>query len=346
MATSFIEKLRAKREQRVAANKAAVNNERVNFLNESALPKSVKLWWAKEGCEVKFRILPFLVTKTPNMGNNLVDDVANVRIFKVHYLPNNRTIVCPTSYGHKCPLCEKYYSYSEDERKDRKSPAQRFRAKNRVVFNAVFEIPDESGKNKLVVRVVDAGAFASWDKLMEEIKNEAELKQNAKFADRIYDFDSPDQGYWIEARMNKASISGNDKDAFMQFTRVTLRWKDNAIALPDKVFEMACDLDMLIPDAPSADELKKLIGEDDEEQETKGVATAVPVAEVDDEADEIPMTYEEPETSTIEDEIDGEEPVTKEVKDGKAEPKTESADESEEAQGSEGDDFDKDDFDF
>jgi hypothetical protein len=114
---------------------------------------------------------------------------------------------------------------------------------------------------------------------MDEIKAEAGMKENAKFKDKIYNFDDPEEGYWIEVRCNKASISGNDKDAFMQFTKVSLEWQDETEPLSEKVYDKLVDLDMLIPEPPSVEELRKCMGFEEEDD--------APEAEDDDTSDEI-----------------------------------------------------------
>ena len=262
-AQTYMEKLRAQRDKRVAANKAMANGESFEFLKTDTLPPNVPLWWPKDATEIQIRVLPFIVTEKENSGNNAVGDVVNVRSFKAHYLPNKKAVICPTTYGMSCPLCAKFNSFSKEEKSAKNSPAMKYKAKEFALFNALFRIADGSGKSKLAVRVIKGGYFASWKSLMEEIKNEAGVKENAKFADSIYAFDDPENGYWIDIRCNKASVAGGGASTeFMQFTRTILRWKDPKTAIPEAVYEKIADLDKLIPAAPSADDLRKWMGID------------------------------------------------------------------------------------
>ena len=262
-AQTYMEKLRAQRDKRVAANKAMANGESFEFLKTDTLPPNVPLWWPKDATEIQIRVLPFIVTQKENSGNNDVGDVVNVRSFKAHYLPNKKAVICPTTYGMSCPLCDKFNSFSKEEKSAKNSPAMKYKAKEFALFNALFRIADGSGKSKLAVRVIKGGYFASWKSLMEEIKNEAGVKENAKFADSIYAFDDPENGYWIDIRCNKASVAGGGASTeFMQFTRTILRWKDPKTAIPEAVYEKIADLDKLIPPAPSADDLRKWMGID------------------------------------------------------------------------------------
>lgn len=264
-AMSYVERLRAARDQRIAANKAEINNERQEFLLLGNLPKNNEIWWPKDATEARFRVLPFIVTKENNIAGQPVGAAATMRRFRMHYLPNGRAVMCLKSFGLDCPACEKFMSYSEAERKDMNSPAQRFKAKDRAIFNALFAVPAEGGKNKLVMRVVSAPYYSAWQKLSTEIKNEASVQtelKNAAAVDKIYMFDDPEEGYWIEVRCNKDGIPGNnnEKAKFMQMTRVDLRWKEEAKPLNDNVFNAIANLDMLLPEPISTEEMRKLFG--------------------------------------------------------------------------------------
>jgi hypothetical protein len=262
---SYVERIRMAREQRIASNKAEINNERQEFLLLQNLPSNNEVWWPREATEARFRILPFIVTKEDNIYGQPVNSTATARRFKVHNLPNGRTVLCLKSLGLDCPACEKFMSFSEAERKDMNSPAQRYKAKDRVIFNALFAVPAEGGKNKLVMRVVSASYYASWQKLSTEIKNEVNVQlelRNSTAVDKIYSFDDPETGYWIEVRCNKDGIPGNnnEKSKFMQITRVDLRWREEAKPLSENVFDAIADLDRLIPEPPTADEMRRFFG--------------------------------------------------------------------------------------
>lgn len=290
-AMSYVERLRAARDQRIAANKAEINNERQEFLLVGNLPKNNEIWWPKDATEARLRVLPFIVTKKNNIGKQPVGSTATMRRFRVHYLPNGRAVMCLKSFGLDCPACEKFMSFSEAERKDMNSPAQRFKAKDRAIFNALFSVPSEGGKNKLVMRVVSAPYYSAWQKLSTEIKNEATVQtelKNAAAVEKLYMFDDPEEGYWIEVRCNKDGIPGNnnEKAKFMQMTRVDLRWKEDTKPLNDNVFDAIADLDMLLPDPVSANDIRSMFG-------LEGAApkedTTVDTEEHEEQPDAIPM---------------------------------------------------------
>ena len=292
-AKSFLERVREQRERRIAANKAAANGEKQSILLLEHMAKGSKTWWTKEPTEIRFRALPFMVTKENNVGDNQVGDLVTVRKYAVHFI-GERAYICPSTYGLPCPVCDKYNSFSADEKKAKNSPAQRFKAKKYAMFNALMEVPDESGKTKAIMRVINAGYFATWQQILDAVQNTAEV--NKKFSDKINAFDDPEIGYWMEALCNKTSIAGGGEAAkFMQFTKVDLRWKEDVKPLNEKVYDMLTDLDMLLPEPASAETLRKAIGEDEptaapEEVEAEEEAEVDITAEVDvDDDDAIPM---------------------------------------------------------
>lgn len=258
--SNYLEKLREQREKRIAANKAAAAGDKQAVLLIENLAKGVKTWWTKDPIEIRFRVLPFMVSKKDNIGDDQVGDFVNVRKYSVHFI-GEKGYICPSTYGLPCPICDKFKSFSEAERKDINSPAQRFKPKHYALFNALFELADESGKTKLVMRVINAGYFSTWQKILNAVKNTSAT--NAANDRKINLFDDPEEGYWIEAQCAKDSISGggSEKSKFMQFTSVGLRWREAVKPLSDKVFDMITDLDLLIPEPPSHATLLRLIGE-------------------------------------------------------------------------------------
>lgn len=101
-AQTFLERLRAERERRLAKNKEAVSGESREFLLTENLPEGNKLWWPSEDTEVTMHILPFMVGKKDNIAEEEVGHFAIVRKVKIHFLPNRAVKVCPETYGHTC----------------------------------------------------------------------------------------------------------------------------------------------------------------------------------------------------------------------------------------------------
>ena len=312
-AKSFMEKLRADRARRLNANKAEVQGGQREFLLAENLPENNQFWWPKEDTEVTIRILPFIVTKEDNIAGQAVGQSANVRRIKVHSTPNKQFKICPSTYGRPCPICKKYNSFSKEEKQGKNSPATPYKAKEYAIFNALFKVPGKDGKTRLEVRVVKGGAFAGWEQILKEIKGESSIKLNAKYADKINLFDDLEDGYWMDIRCNKESITGGNgaSVAFMQFSRINLKWKEKAGNIPfEAIIPRIADLDLVIPPPASADELMRAF--DMEEADGNEIAQHDTIDEEFEhmqEEDAIPMgTTEEPS-----DVIEGEELVEEEV---------------------------------
>lgn len=257
-----LERLRAKRAERLARREAEVNQQGKEYLNTAILPKGVSIWFpqGEKPSEHQMRILQFEVKEAANIGGEAVGDFASKRVFKIHYNIGigGHTIVCPTSYNQPCPICEAYEAYPKEERLRRDSPASKLKPKNVAIFNALFKEPGEDGKNVLKLRVVRGGDYALTSTLNSTLKEEVEL--NKKDAEKIYLYDDLELGYWITARFAKTTMTGKGGDPFMQITRVDLGYKEEPKAVSDKIIEKIVDLDKLIPKAPTYDAILKMLG--------------------------------------------------------------------------------------
>jgi hypothetical protein len=295
-AKSFLERVREQREKRIAANKAAAAGEKQSILLIENLAKGSKTWWTKEPTEIRFRVLPFMVSKEDNIGDDQVGDLVTVRKYAVHFI-GEKAYICPSTYGKPCPICDKYNTYSAEEKKSKNSPATRFKPKKYAMFNALMELADESGKVKTVMRVINAGYFATWQQILDSVQQTAET--NKKHTDKINAFDDPEIGCWLEARCTKAAIAGGgDSAKFMQFTTVDVRWKEETKPLNEKVFDVITDLDLLIPEPASAETLRRAIGEDEPMPEPEAIE-AEEEAEVDLTADTDSLDDEEVEVEEV-----------------------------------------------
>ena len=78
------------------------------------LPKGVSMFSPKPGGKHKFDIIPYEVTDPKHMDHNsdsgiaLVGDLWYKKPYKVHRNigVNKDTVVCPTTFGNPCPICE------------------------------------------------------------------------------------------------------------------------------------------------------------------------------------------------------------------------------------------------
>ena len=269
-----LKRMREQREQRISEVKAEANNESKEYLIQANLAKGSTLWFPKKDKpeEVEMRIVDFMVTKEDNVAGDLVGKFTTMRHFKVHSLPNKETVVCPTSYGKPCPLCEYYNDHYDEAKANQKHPANRLKAKKITMFNAFVKIASPDGKTKTVPRVVRGSSFFFITALNKALSEEVQF--NPTKENTIYAYSDLELGYWVGARFGMAPAVAGNSDKYMQLLKADLRWKEKPTPIDEKLFGYITDLDALIPDAPSYDTLRKLIGIDAVREEVESVSVA------------------------------------------------------------------------
>ena len=108
------------------------------------IPENVNVFKAEGGTEVTFDILPYTVTDANHMDNKkyaedaVVGDLWWKRPIKVHrdVGPDNASIICPTTFGKKCPICE-HGGRRKKEGAEWKDDLEFIFPKNRTLFYVV-----------------------------------------------------------------------------------------------------------------------------------------------------------------------------------------------------------------
>ena len=269
-----LKRMREQREQRISEVKAEANNESKEYLIQANLAKGSTLWFPKKDKpeEVEMRIVDFMVTKEDNVAGDPVGKFTAMRHFKVHYLPNKEIVVCPTSYGKPCPLCEYYNDHYDEAKANQKHPANRLKAKKITMFNAFVKIASPDGKTKTVPRVVRGSSFFLITALNKALSEEVQF--NPTKENTIYAYSDLELGYWVGARFGMAPAVAGNSNKYMQLLKADLHWKEKPTPINEKLFGYITDLDALIPDAPSYDALRKLIGIDAVREEVESVSVA------------------------------------------------------------------------
>lgn len=254
-----IESLRAKRNQRLAETKSAASGNDFENLNTEVLPKGVQLWFPEEQCQLMMRVVQFEVSKKDNSGKNQVGDYVGAREYSMHRLPGQKkSFICPTTYGKPCPICDRFYSYDKEARKSFKGPANAFKPRKMVVFNALCKVASADGQTKTVMRVVRGPQFSTYGQLLEAVSTAA--KFNPKQADSIFLFEDLELGYWFQTGFDKApAVAGGTP--FMHIVIATPLWQEQRNMISEAVFSRVTDLDKLIPQAPPVEELLAMLGD-------------------------------------------------------------------------------------
>lgn len=147
------------------------------------LPKNVRLFKETPGSRAKLDILPYIVTDEKHPDRNDEYGVAQVgkqwykRPFRIHrgVGVSNEYVVCPTSVGQRCPICE-YRAKRQKEGATREELTP-LNATNR---NLYVVIPKDVKDFEEEPHVWEVSQFLFQEKLNEEI---AEDEDNACFPD-------------------------------------------------------------------------------------------------------------------------------------------------------------------
>lgn len=267
--------LRQNREQRMQKVKQSFESGGYKeVLQIGNLAKGSSIWAppADKPSEFEMRILQFQVTQPNNVDGDAVGDFATYRSYMVHsgVGASRQPFICPHTFGGKCPVCDYYYSLSQEERKSKES--YKFRARNQVIFNALLKVPGKDGKVGYKVVVYRGGQFGTIDqitaKLAREVRFLREAKgQNkegiAKKIDEMYLYSDLELGFWLQIRNEKAAIIVGGKSsgvAFPHFVEVIPFHKNKREPVTEQIIDRITDLDLLIPKAPSLEEINRMMG--------------------------------------------------------------------------------------
>ena len=160
------------------------------------LPEGVETWEPKEKGKFKIDVIPYETT-SGNHPNEVAKGVVWYQHpFKVHHGvgADGKSIVCPTTVGKKCPICEEISrlskNYDENEETIKSLRAQRY-----VAFNILH--PDDP--DKVAIFALSVGKF--YNALEKEIQ-ESDEDDIANF------FDVTESGKTLKVRFSEASYAG------------------------------------------------------------------------------------------------------------------------------------------
>lgn len=228
------------------------------------LPKGVQLFKEEPGSRVRLDFIPYEVTdpKHPDRDDDeqiaVPGEVWYRRPFKTHRRvgANNETVICPTSIGKPCPICEyraeqmkKGASYQDEEIKTLKPSAR----------NLYAVIPKDSKDYEEEIHIWDISNFLFQEKLNEELEEDEESAN----------FPSPDSGYTVRIRFTEEQIR---KNTFADTSRVDFEERDEQY--DPSVIDDVPNLDEVL-DIKSYKEVERIFLElseddvDEQEEETE-----------------------------------------------------------------------------
>lgn len=268
---------RSKFRGKTAANAKQQKQQESNY-GYLMLPRNVSIFQPEPGKRHRFDILPYIVTdpnhpdRDDNLGIAQVGDLWYKRPFKIHRNigGDNNTVVCLTSIGKKCPICEyrakMFKEGAAKEDTDALKPSSR---------NLYIVIPEGSED----IHIWDVSQY-----LFQNLLND-ELEENEEYEV----FPDLEEGLTLKVRFDSSTI-GSSKP-FAEASRIDFEERD--AAYEESILDEVPDLDNVLK-VYSYSQLEAMfleidepeeVPEDDEPEETIPTRRKKKVIE-DDEEDE------------------------------------------------------------
>lgn len=219
------------------------------------LPDGISMWKlpTKTNAKVTIDILPYPVTNKHHPDSVKIQEGYWYRsAFYVHTNvgPNNEFVICPTTFGKPCPICEHFNVLNNTDGLDWTDDIKPFQKKPRSLF--AVSVLDQKDLNPDDIFLWDVSDHVFHNYLDNEL---AVDEQRAMFA-------SPDaDGLSIQIRV-KEKVFG--KSSFGEPSRIDFIARDEAI--PDEMLDDVPELDDLFV-VKDYDYLASLIGADVDEPE-------------------------------------------------------------------------------
>ncbi len=162
--------------------------------------------------------------------------------------PEQISVICPSTIGKKCPICEEYNKLRKDPDAD-EDVVRALRRSEREAFNVIDADEPKKGVQLLTISTAMFG-----DKLEEEIR---------EGNDDLASFPFLKGGKTLAVRFHEKSLG---KSKFWECSKIEFEDRDD---MDDDVLDEVADLDKIM-NIMSYDELEKLFlqtGDEDEEEE-------------------------------------------------------------------------------
>ncbi len=242
----------AKKEKRRSKFKGAVsrNAERQNRGAQYGylkLPKGVQMFKEEPKSRIMLDIMPYEVTseRHPDRDDEYGIAVPGSLWYKRPYWlhrsvgSENRSVVCPTSIGQRCPICE----YRKQLLKEgTKWDDESVRALKPSLRNLYVVIPRDSKNYESIPYIWDVSQFLFQDKLNEEIQENEEYET----------FPDLEEGYTLRIRFTEGTFGSNK---FAEASRID--FIERKKSYDDSILEKIPHLDDLL-DVPSYKQIEAM----------------------------------------------------------------------------------------
>lgn len=219
---------------KVAANahKQRVAGSSYGYLN---LPRGVPIYSAKPGGRVWFDIMPYTVTdpnhpdRDDELGIALPGELWYKRPFKIHRNigADNETVVCLTSVGKKCPICE-YRTKQIREGADKEiTDALKTSLRNLYVI-----IPKKDREHEEKPHIWDISQYLFQDLLTDELEENEEYEV----------FPDLEEGLTLRVRFDSSTIGGSKP--FAEANRID--FEEREAPYPESILDDVPNLDEVL----------------------------------------------------------------------------------------------------
>lgn len=217
------------------------------------LPKDIKVYKPTPGTREKFDIIPYTVSDKKHADRDeeseiaLEDTLWYKRPFKVHRQvgADNDTMVCLTTFGKKCPICD----YRKQRAKDG-ADVDELKAYKQSKRNLYAVIPIGIKKLEEVIHIFDFSQFLFQDLLNEETEEDEDYEI----------FPDLEEGFTLKVRWNEESFA---KNTFAEAGRIDFVKRK---AYKESILKDVPDLDKLLKEL-SYDELSAKFHEMEEDED-------------------------------------------------------------------------------
>ncbi len=204
---------------KVAKNSQQQRSKASNY-GHLALPRGINVFKEEEGSRVTLDFLPYVVTDAAHPDRDDETEVAVVgsmwyrRPYKLHRNVGSEknSVVCPTSIGKKCPICEYRANLLTEGAKWDDESVKALRPSDR---NLYYVVPKDVKKFEEKAHVWDISQFLFQAKLNDE------LEENEEFCD----FPDLEKGLTLKIRFSEEKIGSN---TFADTSRIDFEARDYA----------------------------------------------------------------------------------------------------------------------
>jgi hypothetical protein len=220
------------------------------------LPKGISVFKEEAGGRINLDILPYFVTdarhpdRDDEFGAAVVGGLWYRRPYKLHRQigATNASVVCPSSFGKKCPICEYRTKLMSDGSKWDDPSVRALKFSDRYLY---YSVPKGSSKHEEKPHIWDISGFCFQDRLNEE------LGENEEFGD----FADLDDGLTLKIRFSEEKM---ERNSFAKTSRID--FEERKYVYDEKVVRDLTSLDECL-DLKDYREIERMFFENDGDAE-------------------------------------------------------------------------------